>query len=87
LEFHHIERDLNMAADALSKLGSSQAQAPPGVFVQEVQQPSVTLGPGEECNAIEQAIPNPSDLRAPLIKHIRNEKEPDDRATIDHITR
>ena len=23
LEFHHIERDRNMAADALSKLGSS----------------------------------------------------------------
>jgi hypothetical protein len=25
LEFHHIERDLNVAADTLSKLGSSQA--------------------------------------------------------------
>jgi hypothetical protein len=32
LEFHHVERDRNAAADALSKLGSSRAQVPPGVF-------------------------------------------------------
>jgi ribonuclease HI len=36
LEFHHVERDRNAAADALSKLGSSWAQVPPGVFVQEI---------------------------------------------------
>jgi hypothetical protein len=30
LEFHHIERDRNAEADAMSKLGSSQAQVPPG---------------------------------------------------------
>jgi ribonuclease HI len=36
LEFHHLERDCNLATDALSKLGSSWAQAPPYVFVQEV---------------------------------------------------
>jgi ribonuclease HI len=41
LEFHHVERDRNAAADALSKLGSSQAQAPPGIFVQEISQPSI----------------------------------------------
>jgi hypothetical protein len=34
LEFHHVERDRNVAADALSKLGSSRAQAPPRIFVQ-----------------------------------------------------
>jgi ribonuclease HI len=33
LEFHHVERDRNAAADALSKLGSSRAQAPPRIFV------------------------------------------------------
>jgi hypothetical protein len=31
LEFHHVERDHNTAEDALSKLGSSRAQVPPGV--------------------------------------------------------
>jgi hypothetical protein len=34
LEFHYIERDRNTAIDTRSKLGSSQAQAPPGIFVQ-----------------------------------------------------
>jgi ribonuclease HI len=33
MEFHHVERDSNAAADVLSKLGSSRAQVPPGVFV------------------------------------------------------
>jgi hypothetical protein len=33
LEFHHVERDRNAMADTLSKLGSSRAQVPPGVFV------------------------------------------------------
>jgi ribonuclease HI len=36
LEFHHVERDCNAATDALSKLGSSRAQVPLGVFVQEI---------------------------------------------------
>jgi hypothetical protein len=43
LEFHHMERDRNAAADALSKMGSSRAQVPPGVFVQEIQQPSIAI--------------------------------------------
>jgi hypothetical protein len=42
LEFHHVERDRNAAVDALSKLGSSRAQVPPGVFVQEVSHPSIS---------------------------------------------
>jgi ribonuclease HI len=37
LEFHHVERDRNATVDALSKLGSSRAQVPAGVFVQEIQ--------------------------------------------------
>jgi hypothetical protein len=28
LEFHHVERDRNTAADTLSKLGSSRTQVP-----------------------------------------------------------
>jgi ribonuclease HI len=55
LAFHHVERDRNAAADALSKLGSSWAQVPPGVFVQEIQQPSVTADQMEECHVLSQA--------------------------------
>jgi hypothetical protein len=74
LEFYHVERDRNMAADALSKLDSSRAQEPPDVFVQEVQQPIISPSLNEECKAIEQTTPpaeqDPSDWRAPIIKYI-----------------
>jgi hypothetical protein len=74
-----------MTIKALSKLGSSRAQAPPGVFVQEVQQPSVTSGVGEECKAIEQVELDLKDWRASIIKCIKNEEETDDKATTEHI--
>jgi ribonuclease HI len=35
LEFHHVVRDNNVAADVLSKLGCTRAQVPAGVFVHE----------------------------------------------------
>jgi hypothetical protein len=54
LEFHHVERDRNVAADALSKLGSSRTQVPRGVFVQEVPCPSISLDRVEECNVLSQ---------------------------------
>jgi hypothetical protein len=41
LEFHHVVRDNNVAADVLSKLGSTCAQVPAGVFVHELHTPSI----------------------------------------------
>jgi ribonuclease HI len=41
LEFHHVIRDNNVAVDVLSKLGSTRAQVPAGVFVQELHTPSI----------------------------------------------
>jgi hypothetical protein len=41
LEFHHVVRDNNVAADILSKLGSTHAQVPAGVFVHELHAPSI----------------------------------------------
>jgi hypothetical protein len=54
LEFHHVERDRNAAVDALLKLGSSRAQVPPRVFVQEVSCPSISSDQVEECNTLSQ---------------------------------
>lgn len=51
------ERDHNMAANALSKLGSRRAQASPDVFIQEIQQPVISPGLREEYKAIEQMAP------------------------------
>jgi ribonuclease HI len=45
LEVHHVLREHNIGADALSKLGSTRAQVPPGVFVQELKQPSIKSSP------------------------------------------
>jgi len=41
LEIHHVDRDNNVGADVLSKLGSTRAAVPLGVFVQELHHPSV----------------------------------------------
>jgi ribonuclease HI len=41
LEVHHVLREHNVGADTLSKLGSTHAQVPLGVFVQELKQPSI----------------------------------------------
>jgi hypothetical protein len=41
LEVHHVVRDHNVGADMLSKLGSTRAQVPVGVFIQELKQPSI----------------------------------------------
>lgn len=62
-----MERDHNMAAEALPKLDSSRAQAPPEVFVQEVHQPSISLDLVEECKATEL---DPNDRRISIVRYI-----------------
>jgi hypothetical protein len=87
LEFHHMERDRNAAADSLSKLGSSQAQVPPGVFVQEVSRPSIPSDQAEECNTLSQPESDSNDWREPIIRYIKNEEEPNDKAAAERIAR
>jgi ribonuclease HI len=87
LEFHHVERDRNAVADALSKLGSSRAQAPPGIFVQEISQPSIITDQMEECNALSQLEADLNDWREPIIRYIKNEEDPDDKAVVERIAR
>jgi hypothetical protein len=60
LEFLHVERDRNATTDALSKLGSNRAQAPPGIFVQEISQPSILSDQVEECNTLSQPESDPN---------------------------
>jgi ribonuclease HI len=87
LEFHHVERDRNAAADALSKLGSSRTQVPPGVFVQEVPRSSISMDRVEECNTLSQLESNSDDWREPIIRYIKNEEEPDDKNTAERGAR
>jgi hypothetical protein len=77
----------NAAADALSKLGSSRTQVPPGVFVQEVPRPSISSDQAEECNVLSQPESDSNDWREPIIRYIKNEEEPDDKAAAERIAR
>ena len=43
LEIHYVDRDNNVGADLLSKLGSTRVAIPPGVFVHEIHHPSVKV--------------------------------------------
>jgi ribonuclease HI/transposase InsO family protein len=87
LKFHHVERDRNTAADVLSKLGSSRTQVPPGVFVQEIPHPSISLDQAEECNTLSQPESDSDDWRKPIIRYIKNEEEPDDKNAAERIAR
>jgi hypothetical protein len=71
----------------LSKLGSSRAQAPCRIFVQEISQPSIITNQIEECNALSQPEIDPNDWREPIIRYIKNEEEPDDKAAAERIAR
>jgi ribonuclease HI len=51
LEVHHVLREHNVGTDILSKLGSTRAQVPSGVFVQELKPPSIKSSPQVSTNA------------------------------------
>jgi hypothetical protein len=87
LEFHHVERDRNTTADVLSKLGSSRTQVPPGIFVQEISHPSISLAQVEECNTLSQPESDFDDWRRPIIRYIKNEKVSDDKNAAERIAR
>jgi hypothetical protein len=87
LEFHHVERDRNAAANVLSKLGSSRTQVPPRVFVQEVPCPSISSDQAGECNVLSQPESDSNDWREPILRYIKNEEELDDKAAAERIAR
>jgi ribonuclease HI len=92
LEFHHVARDNKVAADVLSKLGSTRAQVPTGVFVHELHAPSIlepapmTTDPasppaGKEIMMID------VDWRQPFIDYIREQKVPTDKSLAEQLIR
>jgi ribonuclease HI len=92
LKFHHVVRDNNVAADVLSKLGSTRAQVPAGVFVHELHVPSIP----ESAPTTTDPAPPPAgqkvmmidvDWRQPFMDYIREEKVPADKNLIEQIIR
>jgi hypothetical protein len=92
LEFHHIIHDNNIAPDVLSKLGSTRAQIPVGVFVHELHAPSIPKTapmttdpapsqPGQEVMMID------VDWQQPFIDYIREQKVPSDKNVAKQLVR
>jgi ribonuclease HI len=90
LEFHHVVRDNNVAADVLSKLGSTRAQVSAGVFVHELHAPSIPeLAPpttvpahplaGQEVMMID------VDWRQPFIDYLSEQKVPSDKNLAEQL--
>jgi ribonuclease HI len=91
-EFHHVVRDNNVAADVLSKLGSTRAQVPAGVFVHELHAPSIP----EPAPATTDPAPFPAsqevmmidvDWRQPFIDYIHEQKVPMDKKLAGQLVR
>jgi len=76
IEYIHVVQDKNQAADALSKIGSSRAQIPQGVFVQDIHTPSVRTDlvdkPPNETLLVGNATLTTSgnDWRTPIVKYL-----------------
>jgi hypothetical protein len=84
LQFHHVVHDNNVAADVLSKLASTRAQVPVGVFVHELHAPSIPE-PAPTTTDLVPSQPNRElrmidiDWRPPFIDYIREQKVPSDK--------
>jgi hypothetical protein len=80
LEFHHVPREDNMAADVLSKLKSKWSIVPPGVFVQALNSPTVKMEeePPTKPDLVpaigQQVLTLDADWRSPIIDFIKNNK-------------
>ena len=55
LEFHHVARDINQAADILTRIGAKRDAVPPNIFLERLFKPSM-VWQGESGNA----SPNPN---------------------------
>ena len=92
IEYHHVVRDLNQLADHLSKIGSSRAAIPPGVFVQDLFTSSIKeekevqeIPPAEQLVLL---VPwSATDLREQFIKYLTSTDVPADKTKIERLIR
>ena len=90
IEDHHVVRDQNQAANQLSKLGLTRAEVPAGVFIQDLQTPSIKQEQAvHESSPAEQLVllilaPS-SDWREPFIKYLTTADVPTDKTEMEHL--
>jgi hypothetical protein len=92
LEFHHVVHDNNVAADVLSKLGSTRAQVRAGVFVNELHAPSIpepapTTTDLAPFAADQEVMMIDVDWRQPFIDYIHEQKVPTDKNLAEQLIR
>jgi len=93
IEYIHVVWDKNQAADVLSKIGSSRAQVPQGVFVQDIHTPSVGTDlddkPHNETLLIGNTAPtaNGNDWRAPFVKYLSDSSGFQDKTENERLMR
>jgi hypothetical protein len=90
IEFQHVPRNNNIAANVLSKLGSRRALVPAGVFVHNLRKPSIKIldpdNPEQSSNDQNPAPPRDvllaekkDDSRKPFIDFILDQLVPYDK--------
>ncbi|XP_066316340.1 uncharacterized protein [Miscanthus floridulus] len=84
IEYHHVVHDQNQLTDHLSKLGSSHAVIPPGVFVQDL--PASSIKEDKEVKEVPPTkqlvltVPSPdADWREQFIKYLTGAEVPADK--------
>ncbi|WP_252992057.1 hypothetical protein, partial [Shigella flexneri] len=88
IEFHHVERDYNVATDVLSKLGSSIAEVPSGVFVKELSKPSIAAATlTDATTSTLEVMLIDATWSAPIIDYILHDKLPTEKAEAQQIVR
>ena len=92
IEYHHVVRDQNHPANQLSKIGSSRATVPPGVFVQDLLAPSIQeekeveeVPPAEQLVLV---VPSPvADWREQFIKYLTSAEVPANKTKTKRLIR
>ena len=103
LEYLHIIRGRNEVVDELAKLGSSQVAVPPGVFMQELHEPSIakalakankaakssqeTMPPVESISESPEVMEVHSDWRTPFMIYLKTGGLPDDKSGSERLHR
>ncbi|XP_066319423.1 uncharacterized protein [Miscanthus floridulus] len=90
IEYHHVVRDQNQLTDHLSKLGSSRAVIPPGVFVQDLLATSIKEDKEiQEVPPVEQlvlAVPSSAaDWREQFIKYLTSAEVPTNKTKTERL--
>jgi ribonuclease HI len=93
LEFHHVLRANNQAADVLSKLGSTRVEIPHGVFVEDLLKPSIKEEDKPEIakppadQSIASISVQDNDGREPFIRYLTSADVPRDKVKTERLIR